>query len=526
MSEPEVTRADEGPPRTRRCPTCGDWFAAPLMLCPSDASVLEREAEQDLPDPLVGRIFGGRFAIKERLGAGGMGAVYRAEQLSIGREVALKVLHPSFAARADSAQRFAREARMLSRLHHPTVVTLFDFGQAETGELFLAMELLHGETLGARLDRGPVPVPQAIKIADAIAEALAIAHAGGMVHRDLKPDNVWLTSDAHGVERVKVLDFGLARSVLGQTTTLTGPGTLFGTPSYMAPEAISGKEVGPPADLYALGLILHEMISGSKAFERDTIEATFAAHLFDQAPPMSPDVPRPLADLIRRLLIKDPNERLGRADEVRAGLEAAVEVLDPRRARTALQTATPAPEVVVVAAPAPRRSRVWVALVAVAAVGGVAWVVTRPSETPIAPIASAPVALMAEPDVQLAAVVPETIEAAAPEVVEAPEVIDAPEDVVPVVPEDVAPEAPEVVAVAKVALALEANVVAEVTLDGAPLGKTPLRDSHDALDGVHTLRFARRGYTTVTRKVKLDQDLSLKVFLPALDGEGFIVPNH
>ena len=130
----------------RRCPTCGESFGPPLVLCPRDASVLEGELAP-APDPLVGRIFGGRFSIKERLGEGGMGAVYRAEQLSVGREVALKVLHPSFAQRTDAAQRFAREARLLSRLHHPAVVTLFDFGQAETGELFLAMELLKGETL-------------------------------------------------------------------------------------------------------------------------------------------------------------------------------------------------------------------------------------------------------------------------------------------------------------------------------------------------------------------------------------------
>ena len=182
-----------------------------------------------------------------------MGAVYCAEQLSVGREVALKVLHPSFAVRADAAQRFAREARLLSRLHHPAVVTLFDFGQSETGELFLAMELLSGETLAARLERGPLPPTEAARLAQAIAEALAVAHAAGIVHRDLKPDNIWICAptlighapeDSRATppldvpareERVKVLDFGLARSVAVQTTTLTCPGTVFGRRSTWRP---------------------------------------------------------------------------------------------------------------------------------------------------------------------------------------------------------------------------------------------------------------------------------------------------
>lgn len=550
---------------TRRCPTCGEVFGPPLMLCPRDASVLDDEG-LPAPDPLVGRIFGGRFALKERLGEGGMGAVYRAEQLSVGREVALKVLHPSFAARPDAAQRFAREARLLSRLHHPAVVTLFDFGQAETGELFLAMELLSGETLAARLERGALPPDEAARLAQAIAEALAVAHAAGIVHRDLKPDNVWIcaptgishapavlqdviTSEVAATaatalnagpsgatrpkpdERVKVLDFGLARSVAVQTTTLTGPGTLFGTPLYMAPEVIAGKPVGPAADLYALGAILHEMLVGRQAFERDSIEAIFAAHLFDAPPTLPPEVPRPLAELVRRLLVKEPNERLGGANEVRAALAAALEGMDPRRVRTC-QSAIPA--VATDLAPTTTRppiSRRWLWLaLAIALVVGLGFGLTRPC--PASPDPDH--ARIAAVD---AAIEPSPARSNAPEVSPpdrpdaGPETQAAPDVSTPIAPVDARVadtrevDPPDVAATASITLRISSTPAADVTLDGRPLGRTPLVSEVARSGAPGVLRFARAGYKPLTRKVGLASDDVIKVQLAPLDEEGFIVPD-
>ncbi|MCC6622435.1 MAG: serine/threonine protein kinase [Deltaproteobacteria bacterium] len=552
---------------TRRCATCGGLFRPPLVLCPRDATLLDIEGEVAGPDPLVGRVFGGRFAIAERLGEGGMGAVYRATQLSVGREVALKVLHPGFAARPDAAQRFAREARMLSRIHHPSVVTLFDFGQAESGELFLAMELLQGETLAARLERGAIEPRLARHIADGIAEALAIAHAEGIVHRDLKPENVWLvptpTPGGQGPSvRVKVLDFGLARSVAVQATTLTGPGTIFGTPVYMSPEAIAGREVGPSADLYALGLILYEMLTGKKAFERSQVEATFTAHLVEPAPALPAEHPRALAELVRRLLEKEPARRLPSASDVRTALVAIDEAIDPQRSRTwthaevrgaigAEPSATPATTgahpTTGSASPLPlpeRRRRALLvggaiavvvvasALVAAgtsgprpatttAADASVAAATTEPPATGTRALADRPDAT-AGPDVATA--VGPTAATTEPTTTSAPATTPPP-TTAPTTPTVTATaDAPDVVAAPTITLTLAATPQADVRLDDQPLGKTPVDKSLPREAREATLRFTRPGYVTVVRKVRLDGDVDLKVELGKKPQEDFIVP--
>jgi len=549
---------------TRRCPTCGGLFGPPLVLCPRDATVLDVGPEGDAPDPLIGRVFGGRFAIAERLGEGGMGTVYRATQLSIGREVALKVLRPDFASRPDAAQRFAREARMLSRIHHPSVVTLFDFGQAESGELFLAMELLQGETLADRLDRGPIEPRLARHIADGIAEALAIAHVEGIVHRDLKPENVWLVpTQAVGAQgpgvRVKVLDFGLARSVAVQATTLTGPGTIFGTPVYMSPEAIAGREVGPSADLYALGLILYEMLTGQKAFERPAVEAVFTAHLVEPPPALPPAHSRALAELVRRLLEKDPARRLPTASDVRTALVAIDETSDPQRSRTwshsdlraagaigehpttpATTGAHPTTGASPLPAPERRRRALLVGVAVAAAVVGGALVAagsgTRPTTGPHAADATlaATTTLDAAPAathttaIQIAATAPDT---AAPDVtapgITAPDVT-APDVIAPDVALAVTPETrePETVAAARtVTLTITTTPAADVRLDEAPLGRAPLTKTVPSEAREATLRVSRAGYVTATRKLRLDVDHDLKVELVKVKpSEEFIVP--
>ncbi|HEX4460211.1 MAG TPA: serine/threonine-protein kinase, partial [Polyangia bacterium] len=199
----------------------------------------------DPTDPLLGRVLGGRYRLLERLGQGGMGTVYRATHTLMEKPVAVKILRPEMATDAEAIARFHREARSASRLDHDHCIRVTDFGQSDDGHLFLVMELLDGVSLSHVTRRGPVPPGRAAAVGVAVAEALAHAHEQGLIHRDLKPDNVFLARRAKGREIVKVLDFGLAKlasdSALGPS--ITRDGTVFGTPEYMAPEQAEGEKL-------------------------------------------------------------------------------------------------------------------------------------------------------------------------------------------------------------------------------------------------------------------------------------------
>src|ERR1035441_8796615 len=231
----------------------------------------------------------GPYEIIATLGAGGMGEVYRARDTRLGRDVALKILPDSFAREADRLRRFEQEARAVAALNHPNILAIHDIGQHE-GSPFLVSELIEGESLRAALDRGALPQRKTIEYGVQIAHGLAAAHEKGIVHRDLKPENVFITKDG----RIKILDFGLAK--LAQTTgsdpdevTLsserTAPGVVMGTASYMAPEQVRGEAADPRTDIFAFGAVLYEMLSGVRAFRRDTTAETMTAVLKDDPPP-------------------------------------------------------------------------------------------------------------------------------------------------------------------------------------------------------------------------------------------------
>jgi eukaryotic-like serine/threonine-protein kinase len=215
----------------------------------------------------------GAYQIVSLLGAGGMGEVYRARDTRLDRTVAVKVMPADLAADAQFRARFDREARSISQLSHPHICTLHDVGEAE-GTAFLVMELLDGETLADRLTRGPLPLKEALQTATDVADALAAAHRHGIVHRDLKPANIMLTKSG-----AKLLDFGLAKpskpvvSLAANpardmaSTHLTGAGTILGTLHYMAPEQVEGREADPRSDLWALGVVIYEMTTGTRPFE-------------------------------------------------------------------------------------------------------------------------------------------------------------------------------------------------------------------------------------------------------------------
>ena len=252
----------------------------------------------------------GPYEIVSAIGAGGMGEVYKARDTRLDRTVAIKVLPEHIAKREDLRVRFEREARAVASLNHPNICTLHDIGPG-----YMVMELIEGETLAARMEKGAIPIDQALKMATQIADALDRAHRAGVTHRDVKPQNIMLTRDG-----VKVLDFGLAKS--GATAKigpddativagLTTEGTLLGTPQYMAPEQFSGAEADARADIWAFGAVLYEMITGQKAFRGKNYQSLIGAILATDPPPMAvkPFTPSWVERLVRRCLAKDPEDR-------------------------------------------------------------------------------------------------------------------------------------------------------------------------------------------------------------------------
>ncbi|MDX2032977.1 MAG: protein kinase [Blastocatellia bacterium] len=299
--------------------------AADFIESPPEDIVAGMIAEQPARS-ILGRTLG-HYRIESLLGAGGMGEVYRAHDTRLDREVAVKILPERLAAHPDALKRFEREARAVAALSHPNILSIFDFG-SEDGVSYAVMELLEGETLRERLRRGPLPWREAVEIAIAVCEGLAAAHAKGIIHRDLKPENLFQTRDG----RVKILDFGIAR-VKRETApdaetlneTATRPGAMMGTIGYMSPEQVRGEPVEAPGDLFAVGCVLYEMISGRRPFARPTAVETLAAILTEEPPPLAatdPAIPGELERLLRGCLAKSLSTRFHSAHDLAKGLRS------------------------------------------------------------------------------------------------------------------------------------------------------------------------------------------------------------
>ncbi len=280
---------------------------------------------------MIGKRYGNYLVISE-LGRGGMGTVYLAENPSIGRRVAIKVLRDEVGLDPQITQRFLNEARAANAIHHPNIIEVVDAGTTEEGQPYLVMELLLGEELSRRIKRLRIlPVQNALEITYQTASALGAAHKLGIIHRDLKPDNLFLVPDTlePSIERVKVLDFGIAKlqSAVKQPMVKTQTGALMGTPIYMSPEQCLGtKEVDARSDIYSLGCILFEMLAGRPPFMSEGVGELIVMHINAKPKPigeLNPSVPQPIGNLIVRMLAKNVDERPQSMEQVQTALKSS-----------------------------------------------------------------------------------------------------------------------------------------------------------------------------------------------------------
>ncbi len=319
---------------------------------------------------MVGELVADRYEVEELVGAGGMSSVYRAHDRLLDRKVALKVMHQHYGADPEHVERFRREARSVAALSHPNVVTVIDRGE-HAGRQFIVFEYVDGENLKQLIQRrGPAPVATALELAIQIAQALSFAHQHGLVHRDVKPQNVLLNGDG----RAKVTDFGIARSMDVQQS-VTHTGTVLGTSDYIAPEQAQGRAVDEHTDVYSLGVVLYELLTGRVPFTGENFVAVAMRHINDAPPPLDdarPDVPPRVQAAVRRAMAKEPAERFPSmaafCDELQAclaELQGATQVL-PGRAPAAAPRPKPRTR---------RRASAWpivLALVLLIAAGAVA----------------------------------------------------------------------------------------------------------------------------------------------------------
>ncbi len=321
-----------------QCPRCGREFSHDVLVCPNDHTPLQADATiADVQlDPLLGRVFEGKYRLDSQLGGGGMGTVYRATHLLIDRPVALKVLSQRFVGDQTAQQRFRREARAAGRMQHPNAVTVTDFGATEDGYLYIVMELLEGRTLRDLLaHEAPLDPARAVSIILQTASAVAAAHDAGLIHRDLKPANIFIVQRPNIPAMVKVLDFGVAKFMVEEQdddyNTLTQVGAIIGTPRYMSPEQCSGAaSLTPASDVYSLGIILYEMLTGVAPFNADTPLAVALKQVTQSPQPpreIIPSLPEPVERLVLHALTKDPTRRPANAEEFRKEVLATADAL-------------------------------------------------------------------------------------------------------------------------------------------------------------------------------------------------------
>jgi serine/threonine-protein kinase len=317
--------------------------------------------------PRPGEVIAGRFRVERTIGEGGMGAVVAAENVGMGGKVAIKFLHPHLAVEGEAHERFIREAKVAAQIRSEHVVRVLDVGKTERGLPYIVMDLLEGADLGRVLERGPMPIPLAVDCVLQASEALAEAHAQGIVHRDIKPANHWLAQRRDGSPSVKVLDFGISKLMPSdrQAAGITDTKASFGSPAYMSPEQIrSAKRVDHRTDVFALGIVLFELLTRKLPFDADSVAGILAAIISD--PPQSlgrlrPDAPPELERIVRKMIEKDPGHRYSLA-EVAAGLRPFATPAGQLAADRLVHMGTPIPSLIPPPDGTPRSSEDMIAL--------------------------------------------------------------------------------------------------------------------------------------------------------------------
>ncbi len=326
----------------KNCPVCGKEYEDNVKFCPADGSTLHAKSRGA---DLVGQVVADRYHIIKKLGEGGMGAVYLGEHVKMGRKSAIKVMNPGMAADPDAISRFNREASNASRISHPNVCQIYDFGETADGLIYLAMEFIEGSALTDIVEKeGALPPVRAAKILKQAADALAAAHDLGIVHRDLKPDNIMIVQGRDGADIVKVVDFGIAKAVAGDEAgqKVTKTGLVVGTPEYMSPEQLSGDKLDGRSDIYSLALVFYRMLTGVLPFQADSAQETMIKRLTDEPMPLAsarPDItfPGPLQEVLDKALARLPSERYGNAAQFGKDAEKAVGAAGVRATQPSLE---------------------------------------------------------------------------------------------------------------------------------------------------------------------------------------------
>jgi serine/threonine protein kinase len=348
LAQQPTPEADEQIAVTKVCPQCNEEYETGDRFCPRDGAPLRPKGGSD---PLIGRVIADRYLILAKLGEGGMGRVYVAEHVKMNRQCAIKVMNPSLMNDPESARRFAREASNAARILHPNVAAVFDYGEADR-IVYLVMEYVDGDSLSTILERDQTLDPRrAIDIARQIADGLSAAHELGLIHRDLKPDNVIVASRRNGRETAKVVDFGIAKAVSdAPQDSLTRSGLVIGTPEYMSPEQLLGDPVDARSDIYALGCMLYQMLTGVRPFDAESRELMLRRRLHEPPPhirDLMPELPRRLDTLIAHMLARTPGDRISSAAEVSTQLDPALALSgwDPSSLRASVKSTRVVPQV-------------------------------------------------------------------------------------------------------------------------------------------------------------------------------------
>ncbi|HNB23732.1 MAG TPA: serine/threonine-protein kinase, partial [Candidatus Melainabacteria bacterium] len=317
---------------SKTCTACGRRYQGDMTVCPDDNMPLMTVPDEDL----VGTVLENKYEILEKIGAGGMGAVYKARHQLMHRQVAIKMVLAQLSANSMTLKRFTQEARATSQLNHPNILTVFDFGISPSNQPYLVMDFLEGVNFGRVLEETrQIPIPRAMGIFLQVCAALGHAHQKGIVHRDLKPSNIMLIELDGQPDFVKVLDFGIAKvlsSVDGETDNLTRTGEVFGSPLYMSPEQFRGKSMDARSDIYSLGCVMYRSLAGiCPVTGKDVLECMYK-HVNETIPPFSvtapeAEIPERLEQIIMKALAKDPDERYASMNDLRADLEQCAEEL-------------------------------------------------------------------------------------------------------------------------------------------------------------------------------------------------------